>query len=560
MDKFFENMDERFNSIENELNYNYNSDNWLFAEKMLDDVALDSSFINAAQVSASTAGINFESIDDAFLDDAFIEANTKSTTNYQSSYFNEYKNQEDNFVQNEAFVGAAAFSKSSYQSEYWKEADIALKNEGLHHEYKTEYWNEAKMLLAKDSRKGFFFTWGTIASILLLISFIGLQFNNFTSTDIIVSNTTKSQKINTPINTTLKTETNSAKSNTLSIESTPINSRQHKLNDTQSESFPTDKKDSKNSNLNNITKINHVLNTEILIQKENQSNKNNNSKRKVTKTTTLQNHETINVSLAINKVNNNFETKVNDNSKQINNTELSKINYRKLKVIETNFKDESIQKIEFIPNIINPTHEFGVKFEKGIGNVFTKNKTTFSARNAFYIDYRYKPTTKLRQFQFGIEGGLYHMNLDNLVYEQNYSVYQQHGGADHYWSKMTYKDLVFVSTSINIFYELSKKHKIKLAIGIDKLLTSKIDMQYKEISDLQTHSNNGEWGLNKGINTFDLTFGLGYEFKINQKFAFVVDSKFGTIDKTNNTYLRTDKMNRDLSVLLGLKYNLFTKH
>ena len=182
--------------------------------------------------------------------------------------------------------------------------------------------------------------------------------------------------------------------------------------------------------------------------------------------------------------------------------------------------------------------------EKGIGNVFTENKTTFSARDALYIDYRFVPAKKLRQFEFGFESGIYHMNLDNLEFEQNYSVYRNHGEVDYYWSKMTYEDLIFLSSSINIFYSINAKHKIKIAAGFDKLITSKIDMTYKSNFENPAESNNGEWGINKGINTLDFTFGMGYEFEINSKFSFVFDTKFGTLDKTNNDYLRNTKNSR----------------
>jgi hypothetical protein len=548
MDKFFENMDKRFNSIETELDYNYTKDSWESAQNMLDDDFLDSSFIEAAEFSAVTPDINFESIDDAFLDDVFVDASSTAKASYTSQFFNDFKNNEENLVQNDSFVSASNASKASYQTEYWNDADIALQNEGLHHEYKAKYWAEAEKLLAKDKRKGFFWLWSSVATFLLLVSGIGL---NFTTSNLSSNTTIDKEQYNTTERTEKQLQLKNEKINTnltsaLAVSTSEIeHTKQNNDNDNDKLKIS-----STTSSLPKLIESNTLLNRHS--NKSIQNTPTNSASSVISKTVTSENLNKSNSSITHSTIKN-----IEDND--LESTTTTKIKSQKINLIALSNSINTPQTIEFPPALIKPKHLIGIKLEKGIGNVFTENKTTFSARDALYIDYRFVPAKKLRQFEFGFESGIYHMNLDNLEFEQNYSVYRNHGEVDYYWSKMTYEDLIFLSSSINIFYSINAKHKIKIAAGFDKLITSKIDMTYKSNFENPAESNNGEWGINKGINTLDFTFGMGYEFEINSKFSFVFDTKFGTLDKTNNDYLRNTKMNRDISLLLGLKYTIFEK-
>jgi len=551
MDKFFENMDKRFNSIESELDYNYSNENWQFAEKMLDDSVLDNSFIEAAQDTAAAPNIDFNCLDDAFLDDAFIEASSTVKTNYAATYFTDFKSKENTLFENETFVSAANSTKANYESAYWNAANIALKDEGLHHEYKSEYWNEAEKLLNRDTRNGFFFLWSSVAAFLILFSVIGLNFNTYHQSNETVL-----------INKNLELSEESQKQSNLQSNKKRISSKVVELNKTKRH----------NTNLESNRINSNTISTQLseLIPTKNQLNKTTNG---------FVSHENTNLKAPLNSKqnNNSFSTQsaLKKDSKHTNTDlvlnknailnysflPISKIKERDVNLVNTNTLKNDLQFLKITLINIKPIHELGLKFEKGLGNVFTDNKTTFSSRNALYIDYRFKPVKRLRQFEFGIETGAYHMSLNDLEFEQTYSVHKNHGGVDHMWAKMTYKDLVYLSSSINLFYRINSNHKIKIAFGLDKLITSKIAMKYKSNLETIVHNNiNGNWGINKGINTIDITLGIGYEYEISRKFSLLFDTKFGTVDKTNNSYLRNTKMNRDFSILLGLKYNIFATH
>ena len=90
MDKFFENMDNRFKSIENELKYSFDSKFWEQAENELNNADLDNAFTKAAEQVSVSSNIDFNDIDNAFLDEAFIEAAKNTQFEYQPAYWNDY--------------------------------------------------------------------------------------------------------------------------------------------------------------------------------------------------------------------------------------------------------------------------------------------------------------------------------------------------------------------------------------------------------------------------------------------------------------------------------------
>lgn len=528
MDKAFENMDKRFKNIEAELNYKYDSKLWNDVEGLMGDTALDSAFVNAASTAAFSPA-DFSGLNDAFLDDAFIEGAKTSKNNYQSSYFNEFKKNESELYENDSFINAASLASVTYQSEFWNDADVALQQEGLHHEYRPDYWREAEKLLLKDERKGFFLRWGAIATILLLLSFAGIQFNQVNTLSNQISDAGSNSEMNVVSNT--------------------------------------------NNVINSDFEMNNVVMNDEFVAKDNDDHLNNiDNQVDDVEYSTIDNLELKKEKDLIAKKG---DKDINDLEPDYSIYNVVKKNQNDELVINSNYSVEKMNRenefylSESVPNsniLSNPITNYpppstknilGVKIEKGLGNNFGNDVGSISPRNSLLIDYRFSPIKKVEKISFGVDFGLYHMNLDNFEYEQNYSVHHIEGGVEHYWYKMTYKDLVFVSTSFNTYFDFGKASKLRLGLGLDHLLTSRIGMEYQKSLETEKTDVGNDWGLNRGINKLDLSFGIGYEFKLNSKFSFLIDSKIGTVDKTNNDYLNDKKADRDVSVLFGLKYNIF---
>ena len=564
MDKAFENMDKRFKYIEEELNYNYDSSMWHEVESTLSDSALDNAFVNAANSTVFNSNIDFSSVDNAFLDDAFIDAAKQTKVNYQTKYFNEFKAVESDLIQNDSFVHAATVASAVYSSKYWSDANLALQAEGLHHEYKSDYWREAERLLLKDQRKAFFWKWSTAATILILLSVLGFNLNQSSVNEL--ANTSNSK-----IENNTNKQTHLADKNTIKNKSNSVNTNNVKIIDNSKSKVVTnnnDLADASNQKTNNNTLNSHKTNNiNINSDNSNLSDKtkefpNKNETNLINGTNKTKPHSDISKDIV---VNDNLVKPENENP-QKSPLEISE--YTTLEALvkmdrnldvelnQTKLNENLVvNKIEYTP--LNHIHQFAIKFEKGLGNSFGSTSNVISPRNAMYIDYRFNPIHRLKNIQFGVDLGMYHMNLDNYELEKNYSVYSIEGGVEHFWYRMTYKDLIYMSTKFNTYIDLGKRSKLRLGIGVDRLMTSRIRLEYKNEQTETVIDEGNEWGVNDGINKIDLNFGIGYELKLNSKFSFLIDSRVGTSDKTNNEYLKVKRNDKDLSIQFGIKYNIF---
>lgn len=570
MDKFFENMDNRFKSIEQELKYNFDSKFWEQAENELNNAELDNAFTHAAEQATLNSNIDFNDIDDAFLDEAFVEAAKNTHFEYQATYWTDYTRVENTLYYNDAFVTAAALTHVVYDPNYWQDANLALQDEGLHHEYKPDYWKEAEKMLMHDSRKGFFFKWGVAATVLLLLSFLTFNINQPTVKDLQLSD---NHKTNSDIEKVDKTKHPLEKKSTQSSHNNDVDN--HLISE-QNTSLADVRKSSNNQLSNPNSQANNSV-TKHEVNEDNKGDKLSETKVKINKPSTI---DDINHLTPFNKQNKNTNDLVDDhsinknspslNTKTINyeNNEAEKrediaqihFNNGSLIHVSNNYNPKGIHsnRIDISSIDLAPTHLLSAELSKGIGNNFNNNNYSF--RNALYVSYRFIPfSPKTRNFSYGIDVGLYHQNLNNYEYESQYAVYHVEGNVDHYWYKMVYKDLVYLSTKANVYYTLAPKHTFKLGFGVDKLITTRIDMQYKINSDLTQKNSSEQWGLNKGFNNLDFSINLGYEFKVNSNFAFTVNAKHGILDKTNNEYLNRKSSDKDKSILLGIKYTFLRK-
>jgi hypothetical protein len=532
----FENMDKRFQNLDNEVNFTSSSQDWESAEQMLDNAFLDDAFVNAAALNVvedTKDSVDFDSVDDAFMNQAFIDAIENTTFDYNQSYYKDFQSKESELVQDNSFLEASSLSSITYKKEFWGDADKALQAEGLHYQYSSSYWKEAEKLLNKETRRAFFYRWSAVAGLLLLLSFAGFKFNTQNQID----NNLKLSKNNTQQVGVI---------NKNGLDNKDLNQADKLSNKVQS-----------------VIATGDVVNSNSDIVLSEQSSNSFSNNLKDFKVDPQVDAEDNSLSDLIVEVHENVDSE-NDNQTVVIN---SKADIDKIKLISPKESISSLVNEYSLgnmlpidlkqPNKVFATHNFGVKISKGLGNNFENTTGMLSARNSGYLEYSFVPHFKLTKFEFGANLGVYHMNLNNYEYENNYSVYHNAGDVDHYWYKMTYKDLVFLSSNFSAYYNINGKHKINVNIGFDRLVTSRINSEYKEVQELAV-DNGSEWGINKGVNRTDVNFGVGYELALSSKFSFTFDSNIGLIDKTNNDYLERVHDDRDLSFMLGLKYNLFS--
>ncbi|MBN4077686.1 hypothetical protein JYT25_00900 [bacterium AH-315-C20] len=173
-------MDDSFREMSENYQSTYHSEYWAEMESQLNDESLDDAFKVAAASSfvvpsMPDIGDISENMSNAFMDDAFKEAASQQQAAYSTAYFSEFESQKGDLEMNDAFTEASNATTASYSTDYWPDADVALRNEGLHYEYNPTYWAEAKSLLDIADRTQFFIRWSSVATILLLLSFLGLN-------------------------------------------------------------------------------------------------------------------------------------------------------------------------------------------------------------------------------------------------------------------------------------------------------------------------------------------------------------------------------------------------
>jgi len=547
MDKNFNNMDERFKKIEEELSFQYDKSMWNDVNNLLDNQEMDEAFIQASNNAQASFIPNLSNVDDIFLDDAFKSAAENVEAEYSQSYFQEFLDNEADLTMDESFHQASLLSSSPYHNSYWKDADIALQNEGLHYEYKKEYWKDAEKLLDNNDRKTFFYRWSVAATILLLLSFAGLKMSNFLTNDTIVAERlnqfNKNSFVINPVKS-IQSKSNITSQNSTNNElNADFSNHENQTNFNQQSSSLT--ADLTNSNSSNNNK---EVNPEILYDKSNVNNSDLTNKNDENKTIDNDGLNDNNLVLI---------EQFSDNKEKIN---IEKI---KLNTAESIIRDENaVPQIEIIDfsSKLKPNHSFGIKASKGIGRNYNQySYTNLTPRNSFYFDYRFKPYNKLNRFEFGADLGLYHISLTDYALERSYSVHDKEGSVTHYWYKMVYQDLIFLSSNVQASINFNKNSKIKFGVGVDKYLTSRIDLQYSESNSGILNLKENNWGVNKGIQNFDFNVLLGYEHDLNRKISFLMDTRFGIFDKTNNGYFNSDESIREVSIQIGFRYNIFTK-
>lgn len=544
-------MDDAFKRMSEEFKVSYNPAFWDEAAAKLDDALLDDAFkAAAAAVVESPSFEPTESVDDLFMDSAFVDAASSSEVSYDSSYFEQFIADEGDIAMDEAFTEAANAAVANYLPEYWSDADTALQNEGLHYEYHSSYWQEAKALLDRQDRAVFFTRWSAIAAILMLISFTGNLLNPAPiEVDGMLANNENSKAID--------------------LEYT-VPAYEHAVN--VHESLMADKE------LGNYTDLSRQLNVNNNQLADNfsgqESNVLNNTNEQETNT-----HNTH----SQNVVSNDNEISVNDHHLADDQSAKTKIEDFASTDIQSNFNEinkatESfsltkigskihtpIQRLGYerpIPEIEihkpEPTniHTIGILAETGIGNRWGNFSYLPTMRNSFGIEYLMSSGKNFPNFEFGGNLKINHVRQTQLGTEERSSVYDKHGEVTKYWRKLQLKDMVYANLNGVVNYRVAPVHKLKFGLGIEYLSSVRSNMSYRVdnlSSDITTVNNN--WGVKEGLNKFDMRLSIGYEFEVSNRFAIQFNSSIGLFDRTDNEFMKDIQSDREINLMMGLKYN-----
>lgn len=552
-------MDDAFKHMAEDFKVNYDSSFWDEAAAKLNDASLDEAFRAAAQnVVVSPALPNTGNVDDVFMDAAFSTAAADQAVSYNPDFYKQFQESEASLQMDDAFQTAAASTVVDYLPNYWNDADAALEAEGLHYEYNSAYWAEAKQLLDKSDRAGFFTKWTSIAGLLLLISF-SAQFIGISTTENGIKNLTQDKAMSKLIVSDEVTPNNTDDLNNGQIaEANEVNAVNNDGVDFTNELNPevlAENVDLNHENNGIVESPNGLIENngnpiltngnQNLIQVENQ-NRN------------LVNANPIELKAPLFSQDENHLLSFNYKANKVNSS-ISALD----KAIISNISNEDLM----MPNLeINKgqdkprgMHSFSVLANAGVGNNWAEEVLSPSLRLSLGAGYNYSPAGLLRNFDFGTNLQFNHVSQNNLGVEKRSSVYETHGGVTKYWYKLQLENMIYANTNFTVGYRLGAKSKINVGIGLDYLLAVGSNMSFKDKDFKPITTVNDNWGVKDGINLLDVKVGIGYEYLLNHKLALTLNANYGLLDRTDDEFLNQVKMDKEMNVMVGIKYTLFRK-
>ena len=560
-------MDDSFRKMDKEFRVSYHSSYWSEMKTMLDNESMDIAFRDAAGNFAVPTTFNggFEAVNDAFLDEAFKTGAHEQQAVYDASAWEDFQQNRPDIEMADAFNEAAKITVTPYNPSYWNDADVALQEEGLHHEYKSDYWEEARSLLDLADRKLFFYRWSGVAGLLLLISLFGGNMVEFT------------QPANGVGEHIVKVESNGADSNTQNI------SVDSQLQEDKSNAMDERKLISDNSTLpgnynENTLMSSQDIKTEIETAEHGSSlNEQDND--------LMDQHIRQEDLIRVLAVDASVDESADMDMPNVSDIAFS-VEYDDRYIKASGVKEEINEGTDqnYSPNDLLPPsgdkreHNGmypapAVHIDKvpvipkngialvaglGLGNEYGGVSYDPSWRSSAYLEYTRSFGGQLKRFEIGGGFGVNHIRQSGLGTERRSTQYHLDGTVTKSWFKINLTDLVYANTNVFVNYKLNEKHKLKFGVGYDRMVAVQSNMSLKDGTDEITTVNHN-WGVQNGVNKQDIRLSLGYEYNVNSKLAVRLTGNFGLTDRTDNVFLQNNFTDREMNFTLGVKYNLFNK-
>ena len=556
-------MDESFRRMSDGFQATYHEEFWREALRQLDNDALDQAFRDAAENAANMPNfeLNHESLNDAFLDDAFRDAASSVTVVYDPNYWSDLAAKERDLILDEAFADASKHVVVNYSPLFWGEANSALEKEGLHHEYQHAYWNEARDLLDKEDRKLFFTKWTSVAIALLLISFFGLNSNYEFNLSKVNRIELKSSSTNDQL---------VAAHNELEQEQgveTVINEFVHEVTRESSDHFVQKESVIQGNDsflMDDLQdKVGYEQETRIVAEELNEIIPN---EAPIDRIADLEDEERG----VFNSIETNEFTLV---SAQVNTKPLDlmgengqlKNEVTLLPVFKGEHALTAEDKIDFKPLELKPFHQISLVGLAGLGQNYGLNTYVFTKRYGAHFEYVYAGSKGYRaanrgHFEWGAQLGFNYVQCDGLGIENQVKLFKDNGEVEKYWRNLQIFDLFYGTASIFANYSFNQHHKLRLGVGVDRLIGVQSNMAFRMDDDKGIQTVNNNWGVQDGIANLDLKFSVGYEYLINRNWAFQFNFSTGMLNRTNNDFFKAPN-GRDLerNLTIGIRRTLFTK-
>lgn len=571
MDKY---MDESFRKMSEDIRATYHTSFWDDALAQLENDSLDDAFRNAAaQIPVFTELENaLSGLDDAFMDDAFREGAQQLTAAYDSSYWQSLEQVRPDLEMDAAFSEASSEVVANYSPLYWGDANSALESEGLHFEYQTQYWNEARILLDKADRSVFFTKWTAVAFVLLLISFAGINTN-------FELNLARQSRVEVQLN---KTDFGLAYDKQLIHEN-----RGEWTNDPQQLNFEQESSINVNQGQREV-QTNHVQQkgaTNAIDQPLSEQDHNSSTVKaglRVEDDDVIPQSETLPEELefptAVSIIGLQelaaIETRQTEDQFGLNNTlnalTNASVDHLPLGDARISLKTDapvlsSNSTVDFSTQRLKPLQTIALVGNVGLGHNYGPNTYFFTKRYGAGFEYCYAglgltKNGNYNRFEFGAGIGVNYVQADGLGIENQVTLFKANGETEKFWRNLQIFDLYYGSLNVFTNYRVTARHKFRFGLGIDRLLAVQSNMAFRMDDDKGIQTVNNNWGVQDGISRFDFKLSLGYDFVVNQNWAFQLNFNSGFINRTDKLFFNDQaKQNLERNLTVGFRYTIFNK-
>lgn len=575
-------MDNQFRKMSEELQATYHKDYWNEAANLMDNGSLDDAFREAAAnySAAEIGGMDLASgsLSDAFMDEAFREAAADVAIPYQSAYWNELQENLTDIEMSEAFHQASNSVKAQYNPSFWGDADAALQEEGLHYEYKSAYWNEAKDLLDKADRRSFFYRWGGVATLLLLISALGwneLAGNYYTQNFRELNGVSADRGW---MNERDLTTTENAV-NEMVMPSDFVEQGQPQAEDVQEQSSVAEINDGTHevptsTNATGVTQpstadINDGLNEALVNEAPENSSHNPPAPANEFINQTDVDHQHVEVSNT-SQFNHSFMNDARDEDSEemlmkpvpfeFNPVNIPSMGIEVAKVPQSWPSQKTPAPLAFKNRPKMVRHDLAITGRVGIGNSYGIESFISTPRYSAGLEYTRSNSGRFRRIELGFNVLMNYSTHENVRKEIKVDSFLVDGSSKNYWVSLRVFDLFYTNANALVNFKLNRKNKIRFGFGLERLTLVQSNMSYKtgDVSGLQTVNNN--WGVRRGITNWDYRFTLGYEYRLNKRLSMNVLGTLGMADRTSNDfYSEPPIFDREMNVMFGVKYDILTR-
>ncbi|MCG8574567.1 MAG: hypothetical protein MI810_06760 [Flavobacteriales bacterium] len=604
-------MDDSFKKMSEDFKVTYNSSYWAEMESQLNDEFLDDAFKTAAASSfvvpeIPDLGDISADLDNAFMDEAFKSAAAQQQTAYSSAYWTDFTEQEPNLQMNDAFTEASKATVADYNPDFWNDADVALQKEGLHYEYKSAYWDEAKTLLDLADRRQFFARWSAVATILLLISFVGINTVG-DKNEYFVEGHDGANTIATLDVQSSSAEISTAETSYDLLLSTfdaglSLNASAENGENVYSEAFGQNDLAANSTNHTSSNEGENIATSSANSQTAGVENEN--------LTETVQNQSPQQYSSQGNEVVGGT-TSINGNTEEINHTEQNALadfadpsikfdalfprpenrflnaneNLKNLALkqdMEVDYEMDVVHNIrKKAPPVIEtidyveiaeapeavtierykprPTHQIALYGGFGFGNEYSASFIEPAYRTNLGLEYMHLSYGKLSRFEFGASFGVNHIRQNTLGKTKRVIDYTYTGTSTAYFYKVHYKEIFHLNGNLRVNYKIAPRHKFLFGVGYEHLLAVQTNMSYFNRGDEELTIVNDNWGVKDGMALNDIRFSFGYQYDLSSRLSVNLTGNLGMRDRTDNEFFENDIIDQEYSLILGLKYNLFRK-